>query len=252
MGKSQSKRSSDGTTTSYERRVVTKTTKTRTITNADGTTQVITETETSYDNDSGRKGGKKGGFAVFGKKGEKKQKVKKEKKGKRNKTSIEAGGEVKDVKPDAKFLKNLRQDVLKCHNKYRSKHSASSLKLNDSLNKTAQDWAEQMAKSDRFGHRPNGKYGENIYYAMNSRGLGTLTGQSVVQSWYDEIKNYNFKRGGFSSGTGHFTQVVWKGSKELGLGFAPSRNRANTWYVVANYNPAGNVQGQYDQNVSAK
>ncbi|XP_002735613.1 Golgi-associated plant pathogenesis-related protein 1-like [Saccoglossus kowalevskii] len=253
MGKSQSKskeRSSDGRTVVYsERRVITKTTTTRTVTGSDGQTTITTETH-----HSGSDRPSSGFKRFFTKKsGDSKQsKQKKKKKDKRGKGKFSDGESVKDVKPDASFLKTLRQDCLKAHNKLRSKHRAPSMKLDNALNKQAQDWAEQIAKSDRFGHRPNNKYGENIYYAMNSRGLGTLTGEGVVQSWYDEIKKYNFKSGGFSSGTGHFTQVVWKASTGLGIGFAPSKNKANTWYVVANYNPAGNVQGQYQKNVSAK
>jgi hypothetical protein len=40
--------------------------------------------------------------------------------------------------------------------------------------------------------------------------------------WYDEVTNpgYNFETGGFSGGTGHFTQLVWKGTTELGCGIA--------------------------------
>lgn len=33
----------------------------------------------------------------------------------------------------------------------------------------------------------------------------------IVKSWYDEIQKYDFQRATFVSGTGHFSQVVWKG-----------------------------------------
>lgn len=59
--------------------------------------------------------------------------------------------------------------------------------------------------------------------------------------WYDEVTNpgYNFANGGFSGGTGHFTQVVWKGSTELGCGIAGV-------YVVCRYcNVAGNMMGDF-------
>ena len=46
---------------------------------------------------------------------------------------------------------------------------------------------------------------------------------------------------------GHFTQVVWKASKEFGVGKAKTRD--GKWFVVANYYPAGNVQGSYAENV---
>lgn len=46
---------------------------------------------------------------------------------------------------------------------------------------------------------------------------------------------------------GHFTQVVWKGSKEVGIGRAQSND--GTWIVVANFFPAGNYVGQHASNV---
>lgn len=47
--------------------------------------------------------------------------------------------------------------------------------------------------------------------------------------------------------TGLFTQMVWKDSKEFGIGKA--KNKENKWIVVANYWPAGNVVGRHPENV---
>lgn len=44
--------------------------------------------------------------------------------------------------------------------------------------------------------------------------------EEAVKAWYDEIKSYNFDKAEFTPQTGHFTQVVWKGSQKLGVGFA--------------------------------
>lgn len=65
-------------------------------------------------------------------------------------------------------------------------------------------------------HRQNSGYGENIYMASGGR----LTGTDAVRSWYDEIKQYNWRSPSFQMNTGHFTQVVWKGSQQLGVGYA--------------------------------
>ncbi len=46
---------------------------------------------------------------------------------------------------------------------------------------------------------------------------------------------------------GHFTQVVWKDSKEFGLGVAMSNDGAV--YVCANYYPPGNFNNAYSENV---
>jgi hypothetical protein len=45
----------------------------------------------------------------------------------------------------------------------------------------------------------------------------------------------------------HFSQVVWKNSKELGIAMA--RDQTGKVIVVANYNPPGNYIGQFTQNV---
>ena len=51
---------------------------------------------------------------------------------------------------------------------------------------------------------------ENVlnYFLLNCLSIGSeLTGQKTVDMWYEEVKDYNFSRPGFSSKTGHFTQV---------------------------------------------
>ena len=50
-------------------------------------------------------------------------------------------------------------------------------------------------------------------------------------------------------GTGHFTQVVWVKSTELGMGHATSQS--GSVYTVARYSPPGNYTnpGQFEQNV---
>jgi hypothetical protein len=47
--------------------------------------------------------------------------------------------------------------------------------------------------------------------------------------------------------SGHFTQMIWKDSQELGMGLARSKN--GRVIVVANYNPRGNYIGQFAVNV---
>jgi hypothetical protein len=64
--------------------------------------------------------------------------------------------------------------------------------------------------------------------------------------WYDEIKDHNFNMD-HQSGTGHFTQLVWKTTKEVGFGVA--RASDGSFYGVANYYPAGNLIGTFVKNV---
>ena len=51
--------------------------------------------------------------------------------------------------------------------------------------------------------------------------------------------------------TGHFTQVVWKASTQLGIGKYTGKNGDWTCtYIVARYKPAGNYRTKFEENVS--
>jgi hypothetical protein len=58
------------------------------------------------------------------------------------------------------------------------------------------------------------------------------------------VKIFIFSRPIFSTKTGHFTQVIWKNSQRLDVGFAIG-NKGRTAFVVAQYSPPGNVQGAF-------
>uniref|UniRef100_A0A8C1J0G2 GLI pathogenesis-related 2 n=1 Tax=Cyprinus carpio TaxID=7962 RepID=A0A8C1J0G2_CYPCA len=135
---------------------------------------------------------------------------------------------------------------LQTHNAYRKQHGAPPLTINKNLCRTAQAWADHLLSIRTLKHS-NKDYGENLYYAWSSA-TKKLTGHEAVESWYSEIKDYNFSRPGFSSKTGHFTQVVWKDTKELGFGLATD---GNTTFVVGQYLPAGNITnaGYFEKNV---
>ena len=52
------------------------------------------------------------------------------------------------------------------------------------------------------------------------------------------------------SGTGHFTQVIWKSTKKIGIA-KQTRMHGNMkcTYIVARYSPAGNIHGEFEKNV---
>lgn len=68
---------------------------------------------------------------------------------------------------------------------------------------------------------------------------------------YEEVCTHRYTFGNSApSGTLHFTQVVWDGSKELGIGMATGKKGSMTCtYVVGRYRPAGNYAAQYQKNV---
>ena len=42
------------------------------------------------------------------------------------------------------------------------------LNLSEDLTKFAQEWADHLAQTDSFEHRPDNKYGENIMYGFSA------------------------------------------------------------------------------------
>jgi len=145
-------------------------------------------------------------------------------------------------------LDEFEKEALATHNKYRAKHKASSLKWNASMATEAQNWADKLADTGQFAHsspQERKNDGENIYMTVGKPEIG---GGEAVDAWYSEIKDYDFDNDRFAGNTGHFTQVVWKGTKELGMGFSKSDD--GKIFVVARYRPAGNFMSQFEQNIS--
>jgi glioma pathogenesis-related protein 2 len=132
--------------------------------------------------------------------------------------------------------------LLNAHNNFRAKHCVPAMTWSDSLAASAQQWASGCKMNGgAFVH--SGVPGENLRWSSPPGGQGD---GAVTASWYNEIGNYNFNNPGFSPATGHFTQVVWAGSTQLGCAKAVC---GNFDYWVCRYSPAGNITGQFPANV---
>lgn len=68
--------------------------------------------------------------------------------------------------------------------------------------------------------------------------------------WYSENELYKYGDD-FSYQTGHFTQMVWKKTRQVGFGLTidPVRKEA---IFMAYYYPAGNFEGKFMTNVLQK
>lgn len=140
-------------------------------------------------------------------------------------------------------MSNFKNDILKAHNSYRKNHAAPALKWSSKLEANAQKWAKELAKKGYLQHASQSEEGENIACLKGAE----LTGGKATEMWYEEIKDYDFNNPGFKSSTGHFTQVVWASSLELGVGKATASNGMQ--FVVARYYPAGNMLRRFPENV---
>jgi pathogenesis-related protein 1 len=149
----------------------------------------------------------------------------------------------------SKISAQQAEEVLQHHNKVREKVGAPALVWNKQLAAYAQQWANYLVNNNncQMKHRDqpgeNGKaYGENIFWGSSSDYYKPI---DASVSWYDEIKFFKYQKLNDNNWhkTGHYTQMVWKDTKEVGVGMAVCPNGG--LIVVANYYPVGNVMTQY-------
>jgi pathogenesis-related protein 1 len=117
-----------------------------------------------------------------------------------------------------------------------------ALQWSTEIAKAAQDWADNC----QFQHSSS-DYGENIY-----ADTGQGSAADVVADWVSEEADYNYASNSCSGVCGHYTQVVW--AKSLNLGCAMTRCTRNSpfggfgggvWnFWVCNYDPPGNFNNQ--------
>jgi len=129
------------------------------------------------------------------------------------------------------------------------------------LSRDAQIWANHLAASKKFEHDPiaRGKdQGENLYYVRpanrlcdyGQQGAECLSCGEIVQVWYNEEADYDYNTGKAKTPFAvitHFTQLVWKATRELGMATAVDTD--NRLVAVARYSPVGNWGGEFKENV---
>jgi hypothetical protein len=144
------------------------------------------------------------------------------------------------------------QEMLDRHNLHRAKHCSPAMTWDAELAKAAQEWANRCV----WEHAQGTGAGENLAAAAGTARTPTET----ADSWYSEIELYDFAAPGSVPNTGHFSQLVWKGSTRLGCAQAttcPAANISPSWasfgtaqLVVCRYAPQGNITGAYGENVA--
>lgn len=149
---------------------------------------------------------------------------------------------------EATKLSSAYQQVLDHHNKIRKMVKVPPLQYSASLSVYAQQWAEHLASGgSRIYHseciHPDGrKLGENIFWGSS---FSYYSPVDASKSWYEEKSDYTYAPIGVSVNkkVGHYTQMVWKDTREMGLGVAQTKQGGII--VVASYYPAGNMVGSY-------
>jgi hypothetical protein len=145
-------------------------------------------------------------------------------------------------------------DMLNAHNERRKRHCVPPLTWSNKLAADAQAYADKCILN------MHGSIGENLADAWaEANGNSVLPALSdrdaFEQTWYCEIQNYDFSNPQFKSGftngcrgvNGHFTQVVWKDTCQIGCGRATCDipdgqggfHKGTHW--VCRYSPPGNI-----------
>lgn len=110
----------------------------------------------------------------------------------------------------------------------------------DEVAASAQAWADSLTAPNlncRLMHENGGTLGENI-----AGGYLGYSPKRAVDDWAVEKQDYAFNPVyEHNNAWGHYTQIVWRSSTELGCGMAFCNNGTNV--IVCRYRPAGNVRG---------
>jgi hypothetical protein len=147
--------------------------------------------------------------------------------------------------------------ITAAHNQVRAQVDTSgtsgalpALTWDDSLAATAAAWAHQCKDSDGDGlvdHNADRSTGHPYYVGENifaSSAMATASG--AVTAWASEGAHYHYDTNSCDSGAvcGHYTQVVWRTTLQLGCAIASCPQLRFPSTIVCDYGPGGNVGSQ--------
>ena len=149
-------------------------------------------------------------------------------------------------RPAARGEALLRQAMLAGHNQARAAIGLEPLRWSDALAAEARTYAGALARSGRFEHSPlprgDPTQGENLWTGTR----GAYSYAEMIGHWVAERRFYrplpvpDSSNSGTFGDVGHYTQIVWRGTQEVGCAEAASRTDD---YLVCRYLPAGNIVG---------
>ncbi|RJE74223.1 pathogenesis-related family 1 protein [Reichenbachiella sp. MSK19-1] len=129
--------------------------------------------------------------------------------------------------------------ILERHNFWRADVGVGEIKYSEELAEVANKWAIELKKQDcAFKHSRN-SFGENLFKGT----VGYYTAGDAIDAWGNEKANYNYSKNTCDANKvcGHYTQIVWKNTTEVGCAKVICNGNV-TW--VCNYNPPGNFVGE--------
>jgi len=137
-------------------------------------------------------------------------------------------------------------EALGAHNALRARHGCPPLEWSLDCAAMARFCAELCEDTGEIHHCHHEKYGmgQNIFQGSSK----IHSAVDAVQSWYNELFDPGYVPGRSNHrhiGTSNFTQVAWCATTHVGMNVDPY----GAGIIVANYYPAGNLDGYYIANV---
>ncbi|KAJ4800800.1 hypothetical protein LUZ62_052046 [Rhynchospora pubera] len=140
---------------------------------------------------------------------------------------------------NACLAQNSPQDYVNAHNTARSAVGVGGVTWDSTVQAYAQNYANQRKGDCKLIHS-GGPYGENLFWGYGA----DFSGVYAVNSWVSEQQYYNYTTNTCASGhvCGHYTQVVWSSSTQIGCARVVCTNGGI--FIICNYYTPGNYIGQ--------
>ncbi|MCB0112651.1 MAG: hypothetical protein KDD84_01115 [Caldilineaceae bacterium] len=132
-------------------------------------------------------------------------------------------------------------ELLAAHNRWRAEVGVPPLIWSAELALSSQQWADNLAANGGGLQHASGPFGENL-----SGSTGAQSATQAVDNWGSEKAQFNYNNEPIDNqnykDVGHYTQIVWRATTEVGCGVAQTASGGTVW--VCRYSPAGNMTGQ--------
>uniref|UniRef100_A0A915P0D6 SCP domain-containing protein n=1 Tax=Meloidogyne floridensis TaxID=298350 RepID=A0A915P0D6_9BILA len=128
---------------------------------------------------------------------------------------------------------NFQRQCLQAHNHVRQIYGIPPLLWSQELAELAKTWALKLTQRGRLLFPELPGIGENIYLLTSDNSVENFqgasesfkcttgdhltTGNELVALWATEARHFDFSRPRWSLECRHFTQMIWRGSTEMGV-----------------------------------
>ncbi|KAK9130184.1 hypothetical protein Sjap_010671 [Stephania japonica] len=134
----------------------------------------------------------------------------------------------------------LETQFLAPQNAARAVRGMKPLVWDSRVAKYAQGYANRRRRDCELTHS-NGPYGENIFWGSGK----DWSAAEAATAWVSEKRFYKYWSNSCAWGKmcGHYTQIVWRGSKRVGCARAVCDGGKGV-FMTCNYDPPGNYVGE--------